>query len=136
MGLLAGVLALVLGLCPPAGTGSSVAVRQDRVYRAGVFLVVDALAENRSGGRIARAEASVELYDFFDGLLGVERTVLAPLVLEPGHVAALRVATPYTDAARTIVYRFSWWQDGAPRQEAVPRVVWRIGEATRDACAG
>ena len=39
-------------------------VVQDRVYRSGVFLVIDALVENRSAARAESVEIMVEFYNF------------------------------------------------------------------------
>ncbi len=66
------------------------AIVQDRTYRAGVFLVVDALIENKSPGNVEAAEVSVEFYTFFDELVRVEHSLLAPTTLGPGQVAALK----------------------------------------------
>ncbi|MGH7331350.1 MAG: hypothetical protein ACREKS_01120 [Candidatus Rokuibacteriota bacterium] len=50
------------------------AIVQDRVYRAGVFLAVDALVENQSPRNVEGTEVLVEFYNFFDELVRVEPT--------------------------------------------------------------
>ncbi|MBI4610468.1 MAG: hypothetical protein HY726_15835 [Candidatus Rokubacteria bacterium] len=93
-----------------AGRAGTTALRvvQDRAYRVGVFLVVDALVENISPRRVDGAEVSVEFYTFFDQLVSLEHTVLRPARIEPGQKATLRVATPNSDSVRKIRYRFTW----------------------------
>ncbi len=107
------------------------AIVQDRVYRAGVFLVVDALVENQSPRNVEGAEVLVEFYNFFDELVRVEPTTLIPATLGSGQVAALRVVTPYSDAVRKIRYRFTWRQDGERLQAVEKRDIWAIGSPTR-----
>ena len=108
------LLAFVVALWPVRGVTGAVAIEvvQDRVYRVGVYLVVDALVENRSPGPVDRAEVSVEFYDFFDGLVSAEHTVLRPASLGPGQAATLRAVTPYSDAVRKIRYRFTCLRGG------------------------
>lgn len=128
----AGLLAM-LSLAPAVSTAqpAALAIVQDRVYRAGVFLVVDALVENHAPGTVEGAEVLVEFYTFFDELVRVEPTTLIPATLGPGQVAALRVVTPYSDAVRKIRYRFTWRQDGARVQAVEKRDIWAIGSPTR-----
>ena len=105
------LILFVLKPSPGAAGNSSLRVVQDRVYRQGVFLVVDAIVENVSFGQVDWAEVSVEFYNFFDELLSAEYTALLPPVLGPGQKATLRVATPFNDTVRKVRYRFTWWQD-------------------------
>jgi len=95
---------------------TAVCIVQDRVYRQGVFLVVDAVVENVSPRRVDWAEVSVEFHNFFDELLSAEHTVLQPPTLGPGQRAVLRVATPFTEAVRKLRYRFTWRQAGEQLQ--------------------
>jgi hypothetical protein len=109
---------------------------QDRIYRSGVFFVVDALVENRSTSRVEGVEVLVEFYNFFDELLRVEQGVLGPSTLGPGRVAALRAVTPYGEALRAetlrkLHYRFTWTQSFQQIQEVQRREVWTIGSPTR-----
>jgi hypothetical protein len=115
----------------PERSSSAITVVEDRVYRLGVYLVVDGLVENTTAGPVEGLEASVGFYDFFGQLLAVEPTVLTPSALGPGQVAAVRVVTPFSDAARTIHYRFTWRQNGEQRQDVEPREIWSIGSPTR-----
>jgi hypothetical protein len=129
-------LALVAALTAlaPAAAGvesGGLAVQQDRLYRLGVFLVIDAVLENRTPDPVGGIEAAVELYDFFDELVGVEPAVVRPLALGPGHVASLRAVTPWSDAVRRVRYRFTWRRGGELVQTVVRREVWAIGQATR-----
>lgn len=125
-----GALVLLLPSAVPAAP-DPVRVAEDRVYREGVFLLVDALAENRTGGYIDGVEVTVVFLDFFDALVRVEHTVLRPLSLGPGQVAALRVAVPFSDNVRKLEYRFTWRrQDGAQLQSRVRRDIW-LGSAVR-----
>jgi hypothetical protein len=130
------VLGLGIGLWPAVGATDSIVVRvvQDRVYRVGVYLVVDALVRNQSSRRVDAAEVSVEFYNFFDELVSAEHTVLLPVSLGPGQKGTFRVATPYSpfvEGARSIRYRFTWREDGLQFQEVVKRAVWTIGQPTR-----
>ena len=129
---LAGVLvlgsALLLGSVARAQDG--IEITQDRVYREGVFLVVDALVENRSGAYLDGIEATVVFLDFFDALLRAEHTVLSPVTLAPGQSASLRVAVPYNDNVRKLEYRFTWRQQGTQLQSSVRRDIWK-GSAVR-----
>lgn len=109
-----------------------VAIVQDRLYRLGVYLVVDAVIENRSATTIESVEVLVEFYDFFNELLRVEHTLVTPVTLGPGSRAAFRAVTPYTDAARKVVYRFTWRRDSDQLQAVVRRDIWTIDSATRD----
>jgi hypothetical protein len=109
---------------------------QDRIYRSGVFFVIDALVENRSTNRAEGVEVLVEFYNFFDELLRVEHGVFGPSTLGPGRVAALRVVTPYGETLRgetlrRLHYRFTWVQGGQQLQEVQKRDVWTIGSPTR-----
>jgi hypothetical protein len=125
---LACVLALVVGLALPtavlAADDQALDVTQDRVYREGVYLVVDALVQNDTGAYIDGVEATVVFLDFFDTLLRAEPTVLTPVTLAPGQSASLRVAVPYTDKARKLEYRFTWRQQGTQLQSSVRRDIW------------
>jgi hypothetical protein len=96
-------------------------ITQDRIYREGVFLVVDALIENHTGAYIDGIEATVVFLDFFDALVRAEHTVLRPVTLAPGQSASLRVAAPYHDRVRKLEYRFTWRQQGAQLQASVRR---------------
>ena len=131
---LACVLALAVGLALPsavlAADEPTLAVTQDRVYREGVFLVVDALVQNDTGAYIDGVEATVVFLDFFDTLLRAEPTVLTPVTLAPGQSASLRVAVPYTDNVRKLEYRFTWRQQGTQLQSSVRRDIWK-GSAVR-----
>jgi hypothetical protein len=130
------LLAVLIGLWPVAGTASSGVVRlvQDRVYRVGVYLVVDAHVRNQSASRMDGVEVSVEFYNFFDELLRAEHTVLRPVSLGPGHEGTFRVVTPFSqhvEGARSVRYRFTWREGVEQFQEVTKRDVWAIGQATR-----
>jgi hypothetical protein len=130
---LATALALAAALLPPAprlAADEAIQVTQDRVYREGVFLVVDALVENHTGAYIDGVEATVVFLDFFDALVRAEHTVLSPVTLAPGQTASLRVAVPYSDAVRKLEYRFTWRQQGVQLQSSVRRDIWK-GSAVR-----
>ena len=130
---LATALALAAALLPPAprlAADEAIQVTQDRVYREGVFLVVDALVENHTGSYIDGVEATVVFLDFFDALVRAEHTVLSPVTLAPGQTASLRVAVPYSDAVRKLEYRFTWRQQGVQLQSSVRRDIWK-GSAVR-----
>jgi hypothetical protein len=121
---LATALALAAALVPPApglAADEAIQVTQDRVYREGVFLVVDALVENHTGAYIDGVEATVVFLDFFDALVRAEHTVLSPVTLAPGQTASLRVAVPYSDVVRKLEYRFTWRQQGVQLQSSVRR---------------
>jgi hypothetical protein len=109
----------------------ALAIVQDRIYRAGVFLIVDALVENRSLRNVERAQVAVELDNFFDELVRMEPAALSPATLAPGQVAALRAVTPYSETARKIRYRFTWWQDGEQFQAVEKRDIWMTGSPAR-----
>jgi hypothetical protein len=131
---LAGVLGLAgaVLLPPPApARNDPIAVVDDHVYREGVFLVVDALVANATGGRIDGVEATVVLVDFFDALVRAEHTVVRPVTLGPEQVGSLRIVTPYSDRVRKLRYRFTWRRDGQQFQSLVPRDIWTLGSATR-----
>ena len=121
----------LLLLHPRPALGDLITVIDARVYRAGVFLVVDALVANKTGGRIAGVEASVVFLDFFDALVRVEHTVVGPVTLGPDQVGALRIVTPFSEAVRKLHYRFTWRQNGDQFQSVVRRDIWTIGSATR-----
>jgi hypothetical protein len=130
---LATALALAAALLPPAprlAADEAIQVTQDRVYREGVFLVVDALVENHTGAYIDGVEATVVFLDFFDALVRAEHTVLSPVTLAPGQTASLRIAVPYSDAVRKLEYRFTWRQQGVQLQSSVRRDIWK-GSAVR-----
>lgn len=111
-------LGLTLALAPASAEPGQSALRviQERAYREGVFLVVDALVENVAPVRVDATEVSVEFYTFFDELVSLEHTLVRPPTLGPGQKGTLRVITPYSDAVRKIRYRFTWWQDHAQFQ--------------------
>lgn len=122
--------ALVLPL-PQHALGEPIMVVDDRIYREGVFLVVDALVANATGGRIDGVEATIVFVDFFDALVRAEHTVVRPVTLGPEQVGSLRIATPYSDSVRRLRYRFTWRQNGNQFQSLVRRDIWTIGSATR-----
>lgn len=62
--------------------------------------------------RVVRERA----YRLGDGLLSLEHTLLRPPALEPGQRASLRVATPYSERARIVRYRFTWRHDDGQHQ--------------------
>jgi hypothetical protein len=112
------------------------AIVQDRIYRNGVFFVIDALVENRSTSRVEGVEVLVEFYNFFDELLRVEQSGFSPSTLEPGRVAALRAVTLYgetlrAETLRKLQYRFTWTHSRQQVQEVQRREVWTIGSPTR-----
>jgi hypothetical protein len=125
------LLAILVSLLPSTAFGEPIVIVEDRVYRAGVFLVVDALIANNTTRRIDGVEATVEFHDFFGALVGAEYTVARPGALGPGHTGTLRVAIPYSDAVRRLHYRFTWRQDGEQIQSVLRRDIWTIGSATR-----
>jgi hypothetical protein len=134
-GWVAGLLLVLAAGHPPApvcAAAEPIAVERDRIYRAGVFLAVDALVENRSGARLEAVEVSVEFYDVFGRLVSVEHAVVTPAILGPGQVGAVKVVTPHSDAVRRITYRFTWMHDGGPAQAVSRRDVWAIGSPTRE----
>ena len=124
-------LAVVVGVSASGQAAAPILVTDDRVYREGVFLFVDALAENRTGAFIDGVEVTVVLLDHFDALVRVEHTVLRPLSLAPGQSASLRIGVPFSDKVRKLEYRFTWrQQDGAQLQSRVRRDIW-LGSAVR-----
>ena len=126
---LAGALTLAAALLlPSAGLAhdDGLDVTQDRVYREGVFLVVDALIQNGTGAYIDGAEATVVFLDFVDTLVRAEHTVLRPVTLAPGQSASLRVAVPYNDNVRKLEYRFTWRQQGTQVQSSARRDIWDV----------
>lgn len=121
------------GLGLPASGGAvvdSIHITDDRVYREGVFLIVDALAQNLTGRPLEGGEVTVVFLDFFDGLVRTGHTVLRPVTLAPGQTASLRVVVPYHDAVRKLEYRFTWRQEGTQLQSRVRRDIW-LGSAVR-----
>jgi hypothetical protein len=131
---LAGVLTIVgvlLLASPRPAVANPMSVIGDRVYREGVFLVVDALVANRTDGYIEGVEATVVFLDLFDALVRVEHAVLRPVTLGPGQVGSLRIAVPYSDAVRKLEYRFTWRRNGSQLQSLVRRDIWMLGSATR-----
>lgn len=124
---LAGV---VLILVPRSALGIPITIVQDRIYRMGVFLVVDALVANQTAGQVHGVEVTVEFRDFFGDLIRVEHTVARPVTLGPGDVGSLRVVTPYGEGVRRLAYRFTWREDGEQFQAVVTRDVWRLGTST------
>jgi len=129
--------AIVVALLPQTALGGRLAIVEERVYRVGVFLVVDALVANKTTQRIEGVVATVEFHDFFGKVMRVEHTWASPLALGPGQVGALRVVTPYSEGVRRLLYRFTWWQNGAQFQAVVRRDIWTIGSVKRhpDRCA-
>ena len=127
---------LLLCLLPHHARSGPMAILEDRVYRAGVFLIVDGRVTNGTGARVEGVEVTVEFRDFFGGLLRIEHTLSTPSTLGPGHVGALRVVTPYSEAARKLDYRFTWRQNGEQFQTVVRRDIWTIGSATREVNVG
>jgi hypothetical protein len=124
------MMAVVLVPSTARARDAALEITQDRVYREGVFLVVDALIENHTGAYIDGIEATVVFLDFFDALVRAEHTVLRPVTLAPGQSASLRVAVPYHDAVRKLEYRFTWRQQGAQIQASVRRDIVK-GSAVR-----
>lgn len=120
---LASLFLIALTLWPVSGEAWTTAllVIQDRAYRVGVFLVVDALVENASSRRVDWAEVSVEFYNFFDELVRLEHTLVRPPTLGPSQTGSLRVATPFSDTIRKVRYRFTWRQNGEQLQSVVKR---------------
>jgi hypothetical protein len=116
-----------VALLSQAALGEPIAIFEDHVYREGVFLVVDTLIANKTNQRIEGVEATVEFHDFFGKVKRVEHTWASPLTLGPGQIGALRVVTPYSDGVRRLLYRFTWWQNGAQFQAVVRRDIWTIG---------
>ena len=112
---------------------ATITVLQDRVYRADIYLAIDALVQNKSSRGTEAIEVSVEFYNFFDELVTVEHTLVAPTSLGPSQVGALRVVTLYSDALRKIHYRFTWRQDGEQWQTVERRYIWAVGSPTRRA---
>jgi hypothetical protein len=121
------LLALPLSV---ASAGEPIRITDDRVYREGVFLLVDALVQNGTGHFIDGAEVTVVFLDHFDALVRSEHTVLRPLSLAPGQTASLRVAVPFHDSVRKLEYRFTWREDGGQLQSRVRRDIW-LGSAVR-----
>lgn len=124
------LLATLVSFLPQPALGDPIALVEDRVYRVGVFLVVDALLTNKTTHRIEGIEATVEFHDFFGKVKRAEHTWARPLTLGPGQVGALRVVTPYSDEVRRLLFRFTWWQNGAQFQAFVRRDVGTIGTVT------
>jgi hypothetical protein len=115
----------------PAVAADPIVIVSDRVYREGVFLVVDATVANRTGAPIDGVEASVVFLDFFDTLVRAEHTVVRPVTLGAGQVGILRVFVPFSDAVRKVEYRFTWRQNGSLLQSSLRRDIWTLGSATR-----
>jgi hypothetical protein len=115
----------------PAVAADPIALVDDRVYREGVFLIVDATVANRTGAPVDGLEATVVFLDFFDTLVRAEHTVVRPVTLGPGQVGMLRVFVPFSDAVRKIEYRFTWRQNGSLLQSSLRRDIWTLGSATR-----
>jgi hypothetical protein len=131
LGCVLSVAGALLFPLPLQALGDLITVVDDRVYREGVFLVVDALVANATGGRIDGVEATIVFLDFFDALVRVDHTVVRPVTLGPDQVGALRIVTPHSDAVRKLHYRFTWRQNGNQFQSLVRRDIWMIGSATR-----
>ena len=126
------VTGLWLAACAgPARAADPIVIVGDRVYREGVFLVVDATVANRTGAPIDGVEATVVFLDFFDTLVRAEHTVVRPVTLGPGQVGMLRVFVPFSDAVRKVDYRFTWRQNGSLLQSSLRRDNWTLGSATR-----
>lgn len=103
-------------VCEETGPLQPVAVR---VSREGVFLTVDAVIANRSGGPIRALQVTGEFYNFFGELLRVGVAGLVPTDLGPGHRATAGLVVPWSEAVRTLVFRFSWLEAAGPVQTAV-----------------
>jgi hypothetical protein len=131
---LAYIIMLAVGVTLPsaarAADNPAIGVTQDRVYREGVYLVVDALVQNETGAYIDGVETTVVFLDFFDTLVRAEHTVLSPVTLAPGQSASLRVAVPYNDNVRKLEYRFTWRAQGTQLQSRARRDIWK-GSAVR-----
>jgi hypothetical protein len=114
----AGPVALAAGapVCEEAGPLQPVALR---VSRDGVFLMVDAVIANRSAGLIRALQVTGEFYNFFGELVRVGVAGLVPADLGPGHRATAGLVVPWSDAVRTLVFRFSWLEEAGPVQTAV-----------------
>jgi len=117
------LVVLALWLMRGEASATSFQVVQDRSYRLGFFLVVDALVENVSPRWVEWAEVSLEFYDFFDKLVSVEHTAVRPYSLGPGQKGTVRVVTPFNEAVRKIHYRFTWQQDREQFQNVVQRPI-------------
>lgn len=104
--------------CQPADAGPFQIVEQ-RLFRYDGLLIDDVLVANTSLAAIDSVHVSVEFYSFFNELLRAERTLLTPPVLPPGSGASFRVATPWTQDARKIAYRFTGRRDTATFQSLV-----------------
>src|SRR5687768_3414072 len=100
LGCVLSVAVTLLLPLPLQALGHPITVMDDRVYREGVFLVVDALVANATGGRIDGVGATIVFLDFFDALVRVDHAVVRPVTLGPDQVGALRVVTPHSDAVR------------------------------------
>jgi hypothetical protein len=106
----------------PRGPGAPVlCVVQERAFREGVFLIVDARAENIGPTSLDRIEVTVELDSYFGELLTHGTAPLAPPRLEPGHEGALRVVLLFRDGGRRLRYRFTWLEDGRQQQAILER---------------
>lgn len=104
--------------CQPADASPFQVVEQ-RLFRHHAMLVDDVVVVNVSPAAIDGVHVSVEFYSFFNELVRAERTVLTPPVLPPGGGASFRVATPLTQDARKIAYRFTGRRDTATFQSVV-----------------
>jgi hypothetical protein len=125
------VLAAAVGLLTGGGTGPVAAgapVCEEtgplqpvalRVARDGVFLMVDAVIANRSAGLIRALQVTGEFYNFFGELVRVGVAGLVPADLGPGHRATAGLVVPWSEAVRTLVFRFSWLEEAGPVQTAV-----------------
>lgn len=131
LGCVLSMVGALLLASPRPAIANPITVIGDRVYREGVFLVVDALIANRTGAHIEGVEATVVFLDFFDALVRAEHTVLRPVMLAPDQVGSLRIAVPYSDAVRKLEYRFTWRRNGSQFQLLVRRDIWMVGSATR-----
>lgn len=103
-------------VCEEAGPLQPVALR---VSRDGVFLTVDAVIANRSDSLIRALQVTGEFYNFFGELVRVGVAGLVPADLGPGHRATAGLVVPWSEAARTLVLRFSWLEETGPVQTAV-----------------
>jgi hypothetical protein len=133
--VLVSLLSLHLSFLPHTALGQQIAIVEDRVYREGVFLVVNALVANQTAQRIEGVQATVEFRDFFGKVKRVEHTWASPGLLGPGQVGALRVVTPFGEGVRSLLYRFTWWQNGVQFQAVVRRDISTIGSVIRDCIA-
>jgi hypothetical protein len=112
---------------PPVRVDAPISILQGRIYRQGPYLAVDGVVGNTGDRAVEGLEVSVEFYDFFGALLGVEHTLVRPPSLMPGQKATYRVVTPFSEDLRRARYRFTWRADGQQFQSELETTVavWR-----------